>query len=164
VITGLADIRIGAALFTGGYTPTSWAIRKYLGFKYSHVAMYIGKGNIIEADVGGVQINPMSNYVDNCLYYGEVIVPKLPEMELSHAVVMVMGRLGDKYDYKLATGNVLSRLFHQSRKKLGIYDARNAWMCSELMAYGYSEAGVSLKGLHPNQVTPKDLYRIFKET
>jgi uncharacterized protein YycO len=163
-IINIDHIQVGATLFVGGYTPTSWAIRKWQGYKYSHVAMYIGNGKIVEADVGGVQVNSVCQYIDSMFYYGEVVVPRrLSESALAHAVVVVLGRVKDGYDYPLMLGNVISRLWHRSRKKLGLYDIRNAWLCSELLAYGYQEAGLSLGSLTPNQVTPKNLYPILKE-
>ena len=157
------DLRVGSLVFVRSNTMLSKAIRYFLDFDYSHVAYYIGMGKLIEADIGGVQINPVARYVDNDFYMVEVINMPLTQEQLAHMTTFIMAKLHEEYDYTLFLGDIISRLMHRARVRSGLFNRAAAWICSELIAAGLEEVGSPLS-LPASQVTPKDLYRKFHLT
>lgn len=158
-----SDLKMGSVLFVREHTLLSWLIRKVLRFEFSHVAVYVGMGKILESDIGGVQINPISRYVDNSSVYVEVLDPPLNESQRAQMITFMLARFHDDYDYSLLFGNLLSRIAHRTRVKVGLFNKADAWICSELVAAGLKEVGMSFD-LPISQVTPKDLYaKLSKE-
>lgn len=155
----------GSMVFIGGYTLTSIPIRTYLWAKYSHVGVYVGNGEMIEADFGGVQKTKMERYEKSWLYYGELVTPGFilenPE-KIPMIVAALNGLVGKNYDYGINVGTIISWLFKFSRSNEALFDCANAFRCSEAVAYVYKMVGESFK-IPVSQVTPKDLYLKYKE-
>lgn len=160
-------LKPGAIIFTRHNGFISWLIRQVLGFQYSHVAYYLGMGQILESDMGGVQINPISSYLDDDRFMGEVVTNPLPESRIPVMSKHMLQYLQDRYDYTLLTGNAVS---HVLRCRKGwfarLLDQQRSWICSELVAVGLEAAGITLPK-PAALITPKDIHRLLltlKET
>ena len=146
----------GSILFIRSHEVISSAIRRVLHCQYSHVAIYMGDGKVIEADWKGVIRNPYSRYVNNPDYTVEILNPGLTDEQMDIFLRFVTSKIGDGYDYSLFLGNFLSRIFHRSRRVMGLWNVENNWICTELVSSGMEEAGI-LFIFPTSQVTPEDL-------
>jgi hypothetical protein len=134
------------------------------GFPYSHVAFYLGIGLLLESDVGGVQVNPISQYIDNDKYVCEIVNPPLRPEQVDAMSRAMLEFLKDRYDYSLLFGNALNKLILKCNKNWAtrLFDQSRHWICSELIAEGFRQIGVRL----PKPVScmnPKDIYNLLQE-
>ena len=144
------------------YSPTSWFIRKLTAFKYSHVMLYLGVGKIIEADIGGVQINDFTNYLQNPAFFGEVVANPLNGEAVNVMIKATLKHLEEKYDYTLLFGGALTKIILQCNKHWfwRLIDHAKSWVCSELIAHGLIEGGFNK--LKDDDISPRDLYFAIK--
>jgi hypothetical protein len=124
----------------------------------------MGVGLVLESDIGGVQINPMSQYIDNPKFTCLVVNPNLTPEQISAMTKAMLTHLKDEYDYSLLFGNALTKLALKCNKNwvLRIFDQSRHWICSELIAEGLRQIGVKL----PKPVSamdPKDIYNLLQE-
>lgn len=161
MIANIENLKYGSLLFIRSNTFISWLIRQGLRFKYSHVAIYIGNGKIVESDWGGVVSTDISKYLSNEAVTGEVINIKPKLIDTATFISSVENEIGEPYDFTLFIGNVLSRIFKRPRNEKGLFDHSKFWICSELAAYGLEKGGLQLD-LPVSQITPKDLYSAIK--
>ncbi|MFA5071328.1 MAG: YiiX/YebB-like N1pC/P60 family cysteine hydrolase [Candidatus Pacearchaeota archaeon] len=145
---------------TGIYSPLSFGIRKFLDCDYSHNAIYIGNGEIIESDWGGVVINPLSKYLDNKWYRTKIFDTKLSYEQSTKLVNFAKGLLKEEYDYSVVLGYLFSKIWRRSRQMRALWNTTTGWTCSEFAATCYAHAGVEFK-LPLAQITPKDLIGHF---
>lgn len=160
-----AYLRPGSILFIRSDTWISKLIRRFLGgFEYSHVAYYMGIGLILESDWGGVQINPISRYLDNPKFCGEVVNPALEPEQVDKLTKSMLEHLKDEYDYSLLFGNALAKLSLRCNKSwvFHLFDHADGWICSELIAFGLLQLGVRLPA-PPREIDPKDLYDLLQK-
>ena len=158
------NIAVGSIIFVRHTGFISWLIRKFLRFDYSHVCYYLGLGKILESDAGGVQINPLTLYLDNDRYVGEVVTNPLPPEKVAAMGTAMLEHLRDKYDYSLLFGNALNKLSLKCNRQFWgrLFDQSNSWICSELIAEGFRRVGVALPK-PPAVTTPKDIYNLLQE-
>lgn len=162
MIQNMDKIGLGSLIFVGSnVSPLSLLIRLFMGgSKYSHVAVYIGMGKIIEADFGGVQCNSITRYTGSSIYYGEAVQTGLSDEKLATFVCECAAHLKENYDYGLNFWSVIAKIFRLSREKAAPWNTLTAWRCSELVAHALEKVGVELK-IPSCQVTPKDLFTHF---
>lgn len=157
----LENLKPGSLVFTTGiYSPLSFGIRKFLDFKYSHVAIYVGCGEIIESDWGGIVISPLEKYFENRWYRSEIVDTNLSLEQFERLSLFAKGKLQEDYDYTVLAGYICSKIFKRSRQMKALWNTTTGWTCSEFAASCYSHVGVAF-GLPLAQITPKDLYRRF---
>jgi hypothetical protein len=147
MLQGAEKIQPGAIiLVTRRSGLVSWLIRTLLNFQYSHVAYYLGVGKILEADFGGVQINDISRYLDNPEYVGVVLTNPLPGEKIDAMTKSMLEHLNARYDYSLLFGNALTHLTLKCNRYFFTrwFDQARHWICSELIAEGFQDAGVLL--------------------
>lgn len=163
MLHGAEKIQPGALIFvTARDGLISALIRWQLGFRYSHVAYYMGVGKILEADFGGVQINDISRYLDNPDYAGEVIANPLSADRVQVMANAMLSHLEARYDYSLLLGHALTHITLRCNKNplLRLFDQAKGWICSELIAEGLRQAGVVLPK-EPAAMTPKDIHNLL---
>lgn len=166
MLINVEALKPGSILFVRHEGFISRLIRRFLGgFEYSHVAFYMGVGLVLESDVGGVQINPISQYVDNPVYTCEILNPHPMTAEQVAAMSKAMLQyLKDEYDYSLLFGNALNKLALKCNKNwiFRLFDQSRHWICSELIAEGFRCVGVVLPK-PVAQMNPKDIYKLLKK-
>lgn len=158
-------LRPGSVIFVRHDGWISRLIRYCLGgFEYSHVAFYMGIGLILESDVGGVQINPISRYVDNSKFTSLVVNPPLNVEQTDKMTRAMLKYLHDRYDYSLLFGNAINKLVLKCNKNLvlRIFDQSQHWICSELIAEGLKQIDVKLPK-PALAMTPKDIYDLLQK-
>ncbi len=151
----------GSLIFVGkDYSLTSWIIRTLTGFKYSHVMIYLGVGKVLEADIGGVQITDFSSYLADTRFFGEVVENPLPARQTDFMLKKLMEHLEEHYDYSLLFGGALTKVILKCNKNFVLrwVDHARSWVCSELIARGFIEAGFPIIS---DNISPKELYRLI---
>ena len=157
------DIKLGSLIFTRKkLCLISWTIKKFLKFDYSHVAVYIGMGRIVESVWGGVKINPLSKYLSDDKYEGEVVPLPLSDIQKALFIAECLRLVGEKYDYLINMWSLISKILRLPRTNRAKWNVINAWRCSELTAYALEKVGKGLE-FPACQITPKDLFLHFKE-
>lgn len=157
------ELKPGAIIFVRHTGFISWLIRLILRFDYSHVAYYMGMNQLLESDAGGVQLNPVSTYLDDARYMGEVVASPLSEELVDKMSANMLKYLQDKYDYSLLIGNAISKLTCNKRGWFArLLDHQRSWICSELIAEGLSSVGIAIPKPVAN-MTPKDIYLLIKD-
>ena len=165
MLINASALKPGSIIFVRHNGLLSRLIRRFLGgFGYSHVAFYMGIGLVLESDIGGVQINPMSQYVDNDIFTCEVVNPPLTAEQVETMSKAMLEHLKDEYDYSLLFGNALNKLILKCNKNwfMRLFDQSRHWICSELIAEGFRRIGVKL----PKPVScmnPKDIYKLLQK-
>jgi len=118
--------------------------------EYTHCGCYIGEGNIVESDWGGVQVENIEGRNDF-----DVFSPiKASYRQRRDAVKWMLDQKGKGYDYQGLIGIGLSLLRGCKRNK---FDHKDKYWCSELVADGYIKVGIKC-GIHHHTWTtaPKE--------
>lgn len=150
----------GDIFFSRNYGPISWLIRKFTGFKYSHVFVKLSSNQVIESDTKGIKISNAKIYLNSISTVLEKI--SLPDSVDSVAFINYLtSKVGKKYDYGLLLGHLLSKIFKITRWGENILNAANRYTCSEYVSEALSQAGMIFK-FKPSQITPKELYYALK--
>lgn len=150
----ISDLCIGDILLIKGHKKISKLISKYTDSSYSHVCCYVGNKKIIEASIGGVQVNHINKYVNyTIIRYNN---PNRSTYKLNKAVKWMKSQQGKGYDYLGLVGILFSTILKKDRN---ILDGKNRYWCSELIADGYIQANMDLDVCKSTyKVSPADLY------
>jgi len=132
------------------YKGTSWiskAIRLQTRSQYSHAAIQLDDGSVIEAwQTGGVRQIPdaMTGHAPDT-----VIDVFLVNTEYTPSVVeaFLTSQVGKDYDFT-------SVMRFVSRRQVR---ANDKWFCSELVVAAYRYAGVNLLNGNPSTLSPRDV-------
>ena len=125
--------------------------------KYSHARVYIGHGEIIEAIDPKVHRQPIIDVMKGDSYTVVYRYPNLTEMQKLKIVQYATLQINKEYDLSGAIGTsnagslpiFAAKIHNMINPEVDLY-------CSELVAFAYKSAGISL-GKLPSQTTPKDL-------
>jgi hypothetical protein len=148
----------------GGITGKLIRIGQWLngdGFAdYEHAFVYVGLGEVVEAQPGGAILAPLSKYDAS-----RIVWHRAPEGKRYAVAHYAYGMLGTPYSFLdyFAIGAVRLRL---PSKRLRAYVASTRHLiCSQLADEAYRRAGVQLfsDGRQPGQVTPGALYKLFRK-
>ena len=123
--------------------------------RWNHCFIYIGDGNIVEANPTGVAISPVTKYPKIAWNQHEEIADSQRTVISDFA----KSRVGDPYSFGTIAGLVLRilgfKLFSQVLlKKLS---TGRDYICSELVAECYEKSGYQLLDCPSYLVTPGDL-------
>jgi len=131
------------------------------GFEdFEHAFIYIGNGQIIEAEPGGARIAFLSEYDHNTIVWSSGKI-EIDEAQRNGVVLAAMGYLRVRYSFLDYQALVMHRL-HLWAPGLKRYIATSKHMiCSQLVDQCYQDGGVMLlpDGRWPGYVTPGDLYK-----
>jgi hypothetical protein len=123
--------------------------------KWNHAAIFIGDGQIIEADPSGVQIADLSNYDGLPILWSDL---RLPPAQATLVVAAARAQLGLEYGFLDVAAIALSTI--------GIITSRlddpDSRFCSQVVAQTFLVAGPLLCVTKAaNRITPGDLANII---
>ena len=124
-------------------------IRDVTGSYWNHAGIYVGKGRIVEARMLGVCV---SQFVDK----GEktrIISHDITALQRDKIVSYALSQVGKRYDYT----QLLSLFFLWLFKRGKVHNSDNHFICSELVAIAYLDAGIRLVDKPVEPITPGDL-------
>jgi len=159
------DVKLvtGDIIFVGSSGWIARAIRWGDPFQYTHVAVYLGNGKIIEADGGKVRISSLGRYFPAKGFSGEVVRLKMSHAQQKLFVSLLKGEVNFKYDYKLIFILWLLGLFGVSRNLLTYESSRK--ICSNLISKHLSQVLGDIHWPVPlSLIKPSDLFYLLKES
>lgn len=150
----------------GGYAGRLIRFGQWLngdGFaNFEHAFVYIGGGQIVEAEPGGARIRPVTEYAaaNVCWSTGRFDLTPAERTAIASTAKMYAD-LKTPYsflDYVALAGDRL----HLPHRLLQNYVASTGHMiCSQLVAAAYYKAGAPLYSTWTGYVTPEDLYNLI---
>lgn len=173
-----SDLRSGDLLFSSSLGITSLGIRSFSASSVSHVALYLGEGQIAEATGAGVQVISVQQAL---AHSDKLFALRAPDLTPDQATAMknFVWQVKDSgYNYRgiiqfipymvtkpLCSLNPFSRNFRQqcvsglAKAQLG--DAasadKKAWFCSEFVSEAFVRAGHPLTLAQAAWISPSDL-------
>jgi hypothetical protein len=148
---------MGDLVFTRDNTPISWIIRKVTGAPYSHVAVYFGKGLVLESSWKGVSLTKLSKYKEH-----EVVSICGTNVSRSKFIDKCLEHAGESYDYPLLLAGLFHCTFGLGSKWIKKMDNEDQWRCDELVSRCLSESGANFSGIDLLEISPGFLYDYFK--
>ena len=127
-----------------------------------HAFVYVGNGQIIEAEPPAARVSAADSHPDavwNVRY-------QLADAERDAIVARAHALVGRPYDYPAYVGFALEVLKLRDGQELDPVFREDHWpVCSALVADCYAYAGLNLEqGLqYPNLISPADLYNIIAQ-
>lgn len=127
--------------------------------KWNHAGIYIGNGQVVEARPTGVSVSPLFKYDNNQIIWNTGHDKPLTQVERKKLVEFALGFVGSGY----GIWSIISLGFKCLTFGIPLLPAD--WMairekrviCSQLVAWVYSHAGVKLSNKKHALVRPKDL-------
>lgn len=156
-IISIGQLQKGDIILSTTSDAVSKVVKFATGSKYSHSRIYIGNGDIIEAIDPKVWKEEIAKVMKGDLYTAVYRYAGLTEMHKLKIVHYANQQRGKEYDLSGAMGS--SRVGMVAAPLLTItnlIDSESDFYCSELVAFSYKHAGVSL-GWFASSTTPKDL-------
>ncbi|WP_281084136.1 YaeF family permuted papain-like enzyme [Klebsiella quasivariicola] len=173
-----SDLRSGDLLFSSSLGVTSLGIRAFSASSVSHVALYLGDGQIAEATGAGVQIISVQQALAHSDKLFALRVPDLTPDQVMAMKNFARQVKDSGYNYRgimqfipymvtkpLCSLNPFSRDFRQqcvsglAKAQLGdaASDDKKAWFCSEFVSEAFVRAGHPLTLAQAAWISPSDL-------
>ncbi len=149
-------IRPGDVLLVEGRRRISFAIQKITSSPWSHVTLYVGNGQIIEAEDRGVILSPLMKYAEHNI---RLCVPRNARpQDRARVVELSQASLGRSYDVTNVRNLFLSYFASQRQPHVYLGNLEECQeMCSGLIARAYAEVGYPvLPRRHYTQIVPRD--------
>lgn len=130
---------------------------------WQHAFVYIGNGEVIEADPDGARISPLSDYTEDRTVAWSTDAVVLNAEEQLAIVSAAYDYLGTPYSWATYLSLATARLGMRPGWLRRMVSDTDAMICSQYVDQCYQDAGVRLylDGRIPGDVTPGDLaYRI----
>lgn len=129
--------------------------------EFEHAFLYLGDGQIIEAEPGGARITDLSEYADFTVQWSSGIIP-LTAGQRTAIVANARKYQGTPYSFLDYFALAARRLHLEPAEillKERVQDSEHL-ICSQLVDQVYTDSGVHLfnDGRWPGDVTPGDLY------
>lgn len=124
--------------------------------RWNHTFIYIGDGNIIEANPTGVEIKPVTEYSLIAWNQHEVLSDK-QRMRIVEEAQKLVGRPYGFLDIANLILRILGLKILANTSLLNKMAERYGVICSELVALSYKAASITLIDKPANIVTPGDL-------
>ena len=120
---------------------------------YEHAFIYIGDGQIVEAEPGGAIISDLSEYDGRAIMWSTGLVP-LTDVQRDSIVRAAIKQVGTPYSFLdyLAIGLYRLGIKHPGVAKR--VEESEHLICSQLVAKDFNGAGVTLTDYPPYLVTP----------
>ncbi len=137
--------------------------------KISHVAIYEGHGNIIEARETGVRRSTIEKYERKKYQWMVRRINGITNEQRKKIVDIAVSYIGEPYDFfqfiTLGIFLLLKKIFRISEYWIIGQSKKDLMICSELFAKGCLGAGIDLfPGIDIRQITPDMLYDTNKMT
>jgi len=168
-----SDLQIADILLSTGAASSSAVIRAGTGSRYSHSALFIGDGQIVEAISQGVVKQTLEAAMDDDTLVGVYRRLEMHPTQAQRVVQYVLQQIGKAYDHSGAAGSgiacprgivigiFLSPIVVYGGIGADLYNRANpeaAFFCSELVALAFRHARVPLGSLAAS-TTPGDIAR-----
>lgn len=138
-------------IFGRSHLPLSYVIRLLTWSQWSHVAVELDDGRVIEAVWSGVRLTTFTECTKQMSKYTLVELEKKDAATTSKAVSWLLDQVGKKYDKAALFGFLAKRDWQNSLK----------WFCSELQAAFCKRLGYRIANEKQlSRVTPQFLYMI----
>jgi uncharacterized protein YycO len=123
---------------------------------YEHAFIYIGNGQIVEAEPGGACISQLSEYDGRSILWSTGLV-QLTDDQRTTIVNRAVGQVGVKYSFLDYLAIAMYR-FHIKAPGVTkrVLDSKHL-ICSQLVSEDYDEVGSTLTDREPYLVTPGKL-------
>lgn len=125
---------------------------------YQHAFIYLGDGDIIEAEPGGARISSLSEYDE--VRWLAAVADRYPASQLASVADAARTLEGRPYSF-LDYGAIAAHALHVPVPGLKEYITETGHLiCSQLCDFAYEKAGLHLfaDGRWPGYVDPLDLY------
>ena len=127
---------------------------------YQHAFVYLGNGQLIEAEPGGARIRPLSEYDGTTIYWCSNISAGLSDQQRQIIAFNAQTFLGTPYsflDYVALTAHKLRVWLPGLRAYIS---STHRMICSQLADRAYDLAGVHIfaDGRDPGDVDPLDIF------
>lgn len=128
----------------------SKTIRQVIGSEWSHVAIYIQDGKVIDTDIlEKVNYRDINDFEEfKVLRYEE-----LTEDDKEKIILFMSSNINKEYDYSQIVGFILE---YQFGFKNSIHE-QEKYTCSKLIDIAFKMAGIDLFNAHDGDVTPKEI-------
>ncbi len=171
------DLRPGDLMLSSNIGLTSVGIRVFSTSAVSHVALYIGQGEVAEAVGSGVQIVTLKEAMEHSDKIFALRMADLTDEDAEKIRIFAQQKAGSRYNYagiielapfmltkQLCSLNPFSKEFRQQCVK-GMAAAQlrtptgneSRYFCSEFVLEAYKQTGHPLTAVSSNWVSPGDL-------
>jgi cell wall-associated NlpC family hydrolase len=148
-----SKLDIGDILFVRDSNPLSRTIRWVTKSNWSHVAFYIGEGQVLDTDAFH---NVSIRHLDVFEEWEAKRVDGLTDQEIGTMVTYLVGQLKKPYDYLQIIGFFIEAIFGISNQ----WSGKEKFSCGKLIDTAFAQID---KDVCPDKVagdvTPEDLYR-----
>ncbi|WP_058912362.1 YaeF family permuted papain-like enzyme [Entomohabitans teleogrylli] len=170
------QLQAGDLLFSSSIALSSLGIRLFSATSVSHVAIYLGDGQVAEAVGSGVQILPLAEVEEHSDKLFALRVPAMTPEAAEQIKQFAHAREGRKYNYsgilemvpfmvtkQICNLNPFSRDFRQqcvsglADAQLSHSGASDSYFCSQFVSAAYEFAGIPLTRAKTNWLSPADL-------
>jgi len=124
--------------------------------RWNHAFIYVGGNKIVEANPRGVAISDVSEYLVIGWNQHEGLTQEQREKIYANA----MKTVGKPYNFLVILSialRILGLKIFANNKTLHRLSQHDGYICSELVAEAYADAGINLFNKPADQVTPGDL-------
>lgn len=166
-----SDLKAADILLSTGDAIESRAIRGASLSRYSHAALYIGDGDVIEAIADGVKKDTLTNVIDDDTLVAVYRRAPMSEAQATAVVRYAVNQRGKSYDYTGALGAgvtsgsgypisfIISPLITSAGLVSDVINRvlpERTFFCSELVAMAFASANVPLTS-GAASTTPADI-------
>jgi len=131
--------------------------------RWNHAGIYIGNGQIVEARPTGVSISPLSKYTYDEIIWNTGFDTSLTAEERMNISLFARQFVGDVYGIWSIMALGLKCLGLSILPLNWLAEREKRVICSQLVAWVYSHAGIKLTKKPHALVTPKDLAKRLKD-
>ena len=126
--------------------------------RWNHALIYIGNGQVIEANPKGIQVSPLSKYPEGTIAWNqhENLTPEERTVIVGEAHKLV-GKPYDFFTILVLALRILGLKLLSNMSLLRRLAENDGFICSELVDHCYDVAGVNLSDKPDYLVTPGDL-------
>ena len=136
-------------------------IRKLTNCEYNHIGMFVDEDNVVEAKMIGVSKTPLSTFEkyrdEGKIEFDLFKFKRLTERKKWGMITFLNDQVGKKYDMlqMLVVGIMI---FFGFNRKIGPFEIKDAFTCSELIAEAAHSVGIEFtRDIHKDGLTPADI-------
>jgi len=149
-------MQVGDIILVSGQSIVSKLIRKIVGSKWTHAAIYVGNGTIIEIDWNS-KTELVKNYYPESDFEYVILRAKRPlefwQRKKIIQTAIKFDRSGSRYDWFVLFGLLLKRKYPRIPYNL---NSENDYICTELIDKIYQEAGIRLFPKNNGSIYPHE--------